>query len=134
MVAGVLDREGGQFMVMAAGLIILATAGLQFAYGITRGYKERIDMAHFSPRTKSAIHYLAWAGYLARGIIIGITGFFMVKAGIVKAAQHVVNTDKAFDFIGDNIGGVAFILVATGTICYSLFMFFLGVSYDADEG
>jgi hypothetical protein len=44
-----------------------------------------------------------------------------------------VNTDKAFDFIGDQVGHVYFILVAVGTIFYGLFMFALGITYDADN-
>jgi hypothetical protein len=133
IVSGILEHDGGQLIIIITGLIILATAVVQFIYGVTRGYKERLDIAHFSAATKKAIHGLAWVGYLSRGIILGITGLFLTKAGIASQAHHVVNTDKAFDFIGDNIGGVAFILVATGTICYSLFMFSLGVTYDADK-
>jgi hypothetical protein len=46
----------------------------------------------------------------------------------------VVNTDKAFDFIGDDVGHLYFIMVAAGTICYGLFMFVFGWYYDTDKG
>jgi hypothetical protein len=109
------------------------TAATQLIYGITKGYKERIDMEHFSRRVKNLTHILAWSGYIARGIILGIIGFFLVKSGITENAKIVVNTDKAFDFIGDHIGHLYFILVALGTICYGIFMFMLGVAYDTDK-
>lgn len=56
-----------------------------------------------------------------------------IKAGITENARYVVNTDKAFDFIGDHIGHVYFILVAIATTCYGLFMFIQGIAYDTDK-
>ncbi|MDQ3394344.1 MAG: DUF1206 domain-containing protein [Bacteroidota bacterium] len=133
LVAGLMQDDWGIWVVIAIGVIICFTAAVQFFYGITRGYKERLDINNFSSTLKSIIHILAWVGYLARGFILGIIGFFFIKAGVVENANHIVNTDKAFDFIGDNVGHLFFILVAIGTICYGLFMFALGAAYDADN-
>ncbi len=132
-VSQLLQENWGSWLIIGVGFIVVATALVQFFYGITQGYRERIDIAHFSKDTKQLTHLLAWVGYLARGIIIGIIGFFFIKAGISENAQHVVNTDKAFDFIGDDVGHLYFILVAIGTICYGLFMFVLGVTYETSK-
>lgn len=128
----IIEQHDAAWLVIAGGVIILVTALIQLAYGVTRGYRERLDIAHFSHTLKETVHYLAVAGYTSRGLILGIIGFFLVKAGVTQNAIHVLNTDKAFDFIGDHIGGIAFIVVAIGTICYSLFMFSLAWTYDAD--
>ena len=128
-----LQWHGGPWVVVTIGCIICFTAAVQFLYGVTQGYKERTDMDQISMPIKHAVHWLAWIGYSARGFILGITGFFFVKAGILKDAHHIVNTDKAFDFIGDHIGHFFFILTALGTIGYSLFMIFLGITYDHDK-
>jgi hypothetical protein len=133
MVHDLLQLSYGQWLVVTIGSIYLATAVIQLLYGITRGYRERVNIERFSSFSRHAIHFLAWAGYFARGIILGITGFFLVKAGVVENARYVVNTDKAFDFIGDHIGHVFFILVAVATICYGLFMFAQAIAYDTDK-
>ena len=133
MVGSLLQKDGGDWMVVGIGIAVCITAIAQFWYGITKGYKERLDIGHFSRKFKNAIHFLAWAGYFARGIIVGIIGVFFLKAGFSGFAEHIVNTDKAFDYIGDHVGHVYFILVAIGTICYGLFMFGHGVVYDADK-
>lgn len=133
MVNNLLERTSGSLIVTLSGIIVIITAIVQFVYGVSRGYKERLNISHFSTFLKSLIHFFAWTGYFARGIIIGITGFFLTKSGIVADAHYVVNTDKAFDFIGDHVGHVPFIIVAAGTICYALFMFSLGIAYDADK-
>jgi hypothetical protein len=133
MVGNVLQESWGDWLIIGIGVITSITAIVQFIYGVTKGYRERLDIDHFSPRKKNIVHILAWGGYSARGIILGIIGFFFIKAGITEEAQHVVNTDKAFDFIGTYVGHVYFILVAVGTIFYGLFMFALGATYDSDK-
>jgi hypothetical protein len=133
MASLLLQANYGDILIISIGGVIFVTAIVQFMYGITRGYSERLDIAYFSSGLKSLIHFLAWAGYFARGIVLGIVGFYFIKAGILEEAQYIVNTDKAFDFIGDHIGHLYFIIVAVGTICYGLFMFVLGITYDTDE-
>ena len=133
LVRHILQEHWGNGFIISIGIIISVTALIQCFYGITQGYRERLDIAQFSRGIKKMINFLAWAGYIARGIILGIIGFFFIKAGISDNAQYIVNTDKAFDFIGDHIGHLYFILVAIGTICYGLFMFALGATYDTDK-
>jgi len=133
MVDNLLQKDYGQWLVIAIGLVYLITALIQLLYGITRGYRERVNIEKISAPARKAIHILAWVGYFGRGTILGITGFFLAKAGIAENARYVVNTDKAFDFIGDQVGHVFFILVAIATICYGCFMFVQGIAYDTDK-
>ena len=133
MVGSFLEEPWGTSVVIAIGVLICLTALAQFFYGVTKGYKERLDVAHFPNRMKAITHLLAAIGYFARGVIIGIIGFFFIKSGILHSSEYIVNTDKAFDHIGDNIGHLYFILIAIGTICYGVFMFIQGFSYDVDK-
>jgi hypothetical protein len=133
MVSSLLEENWGGATVIAIGSIISISALVQFFYGVTRGYKERLDIAHFSRDMRWLTHFFAWVGYGARGVILGIIGFFFLKAGLLRSGKHVVNTDKAFDFIGDHVGHLYFIVVAIGTIGYGLFMFIHGWAYDPDR-
>lgn len=133
MVGNILQESWGSWMIILLGIVVSGTALVQFFYGITRGYRERLDIAHFNKEKKKLIYFFAYTGYLARGIIIGIIGFFFIKSGFSENQDHVVNTDKAFDFIGDHIGLLPFVLVAIGTICYGIFMFAMGITYDVDK-
>lgn len=132
LVAGILENDWGQTAVFAIGTVVLLTALVLVFYGFSKRFTETIKAADFSKGWKYTVHGLAYAGYFSRGIILGIVGFFFLKAAIENDSRHVVNTDKAFDFIGDHVGHVYFILVAVGTICYGLYMFVLGVNYDID--
>ena len=130
MVADLLQSNWGHFIVMATGIIAMLTAGILVFYGLSKRFTEAINADHFTNRSRHILHAIAYAGYFARGVILGIIGFFLLKASIKKNSSYVVNTDKAFDFIGDHVGHIWFILVALGTICYGIYMFVLGLHYD----
>jgi hypothetical protein len=132
-ISNVLTKSWGTSAVIAMGGVVLVAAVVQLVYGVTRGYKERLDIDHYSKAGKAIIHFLAWVGYSSRGIIVGITGFFLLKAAFSRDAKYVVNTDKAFDFIGDEVGHLYFILVAVGTVGYGVFMIIHGIAYDQDK-
>ncbi|MGB7785096.1 MAG: DUF1206 domain-containing protein [Salinimicrobium sp.] len=132
-IAQFLEQDWGRWLVIGLGIAIFATAVVQFFYGLSHGYRERLDIARFNKEKKQLIHFFGWMGYSARGIIIGIIGFSLLVAGFTKDAGHSVNTDKAFNFIGENIGNLPFVLVAIGTICYGLFMVAMGITYDVDN-
>jgi hypothetical protein len=133
MAGNLLQQNWGEPLIIAAGFIMAVVAIVQLIYGITSGYKERLDIGLSKSRQKKFIQLLAWVGYFARATIVGIIGVSFIKAGITQNAQIVVNTDKAFDFIGDHIGHLPFIIIAIGTICYGFFMFALGFAYDIDK-
>jgi len=132
-VGNMLTEGWGAWVVTAMGAVVLAAAVVQFFYGVTRGYRERLDIDQYSKTAKAVIHFLAWVGYCSRGIIVGITGFFLLKAAFTRESDYVVNTDKAFDFIGDNVGHAYFIMLALGTVCYGIFMIVQGIAYDQDK-
>lgn len=134
MFAGLLQMDGGKWIVMLIGTITSITAIVQFVYVFKEAYEERIDMKRMGIVKRKIIHVAGYAGHFARGIILGLMGFFMLKAAFTGNAQHVVNTDKAFDFLGDNVNHVAFAVVAFGTICYGLFMIAMGYYYDFRKG
>jgi hypothetical protein len=133
MVADVLQWQAGGVLVGALGVIILITAVVQFVYAISKSYKERFVIRHLSATKQKLIHIVAWVGHFARGIILGIMGYFMLHASIANKPEDVVNTDKAFDFIGDHVGHFYFILIAVGTITYGVFMLLQGLFYDFDK-
>jgi hypothetical protein len=126
----VMQHQGGSTLIIILGVIICIIALIQAGYMITGHYKERMNMRKLPGWKKTSIQTLAWVGHIARGIIVGIIGYSLLKSGVNKNPAFVVNTDKAFDFIGDNIGHPEFIAVAAGTVCYGMFMFAYAFYFD----
>jgi hypothetical protein len=134
LAARILNESWGDWALAVAGGIVIGVAIMQMVYAITFAYQQRLDITRLDAWKRKSINVLAWIGHFARGIILSIIGFFMMKAAFEENAQLVVNTDKAFDFIGDDVGHVWFIIVALATICYGFFMFLMGIYYDSDKG
>ena len=133
LVADILSKPGGDWIIKIIAIIICLTALVQFGYVIIKGYMERLDIHHLNNDKRFVIHFLAWSGHFSRGIILGIIGVFLYKATVSGNPNEVVNTDKAFDFIGDDVGHLYFIIVALGTILYGVFMILFGIFYDSDK-
>ena len=129
-----LQHPFGVWVVSIMGAITLTTAIVQFVYVFKEAYEERIDFKKLSPPKRTVLHVLGYAGHIARGVILGIIGFFLLKAAVTTNGQYVVNTDKAFDFLGDEVNKVAFAVIAVGTICYGFFMMGMGYYYDFRKG
>jgi hypothetical protein len=129
MVESMLEH-GWSVAIVLAGVVTVITALVQIGYAVLKGYVERMHFNRLKPWQQQAVHALAWIGHFARGAILSIVGISFIRAVVTKDATFVVNTDKAFDFIGDNIGHAAFIAVAVGTIFYGLFMFLFGAYYN----
>jgi hypothetical protein len=130
VVQQVLGWTAGPWLVGAVGVIMGASALVQFKYVASGQYEKRLHLGHLSSWQVNAIHSLAWAGYVARGIIMLILGYFFLRAAINLEPEAVGDTDTAFDFIGGGIiGDSVFFVVAAGTISYGLFMFVFAYLY-----
>jgi hypothetical protein len=130
MVAHLLQWQWGHAIVFTIGAIILITAAVLILYGLSKNFTESIRASDFSKTQHTLMHAIAYAGYFSRGVILAIIGFFYLKSSMKSDSSYVVNTDKAFDFIGDHVGHPWFILIAIGTISYGAYMFILGLHYD----
>lgn len=124
LVAQALDWPGGDWLVGGAGAVLVAVAIGQFVVLARRGYTTELDLADVSRRMRRTIHALAWYGYSARGVIVAVLGYFLLRAAVLRAPEEAGDTDTAFDFIGGGlIGDSAFFVVAVGTVAYGVFMY-----------
>lgn len=134
LVAQVLAWSAGSWLVGAAGLLVVGFGIAQFVLVARRSYASDIRIAPRTPRARTIIHALAWYGYAARGVILCVLGYFLVKAAATHDPEAAGDTDTAFDFIGGGLAGdSAFAIVALGTIAYGLFMSACAVWYRFEK-
>jgi hypothetical protein len=134
MIARVLAWDAGPWLIGAVGVVTAIAGLLQFRFVVNGNYKNWLNLENMETWKKRFVFALAWAGYFARGIILLVLGYFMVRGAIKKEPDEVGDTDTAFDFIGGGIiGDSAFFLVAVGTICYGFFMYVFSVCYKFEK-
>jgi hypothetical protein len=134
MIAQVLEWQGGSWLVGTVGLMTGIAGLFQFRFVISGAYKHWLSIDELSKLRRRIIYGLAWAGYLARGVILLVLSYFLLRAAFKENPEEVGDTDTAFDFIGGGlIGDSAFFLVALGTIAYGLFMYVFSVCYKFEK-
>ena len=66
------------------------------------------------------------AGYVARGVVLLIIGYFFLRAALHHNANEAIGTKEAFSFLQHTFGSVLMGVVAAGLIGYGVFMFVKG--------
>jgi hypothetical protein len=132
IIGQIMSVPGGGWLVGIMGVVLVLVGLIQLKYVAGGDYHKRIKYEEMPSWIEKSTHILAWWGYLARGIILGILGWFLFRAAIESDPGEVGDTDSAFDFIGDMgmAGNIFFIAVAAGTIFYGLFMILNGYYYS----
>ncbi|WP_203653097.1 DUF1206 domain-containing protein [Demequina activiva] len=122
IVAKMLGWPGGQFIVGAIGLGILA-AGV---FHVVKGAKKKFMRDLMGVPTKSGrmVRGLGTTGYIAKGIALGIVGVLFVYAAVTADPDKAEGLDGAIKSLLDLPGGqVIVVLVGVGFAAYGLYSF-----------
>lgn len=135
LIARVLELPAGAWLIGIAGVVTGLAGLVQIKYVAGGEYQRRVDFEAMAPWLQRLARIFAWAGYLARTVILVILGYFFVSAAIKSNPEEAGDTDTAFDFIGSfgTPGHIMFIAVAIGTIGYGMFMILHGYYYSFAE-
>lgn len=125
MAQKVLEHSFGQIILGIIALIIVAKAINQVYKAYTGKYKQKIHQEKMSFKESEIFSKVGKVGYVARGIVLAIIGYFILRAALASNSNEVRDTQGAFGFINDSFGPVVFGIVALGLIAYGIFMFFM---------
>ena len=123
----VMDLPAGQFLVILAGLAIIAYGANHVRMAYTEKFREKISASGPSGlggRGGNAYVYFGKAGYTAKGIALGIIGILFAYAGFTHEAKKSGGLDQALqEVLEQPFGPFLLVLIALGIICYGLFCF-----------
>jgi hypothetical protein len=120
--ARLLDAPFGRWLVVGVGL---AVAG----YGIYQLYRawvaklsRQLDLASLSREAGSWLLHVCQCGIAARGVVFGICGWYLMRAGIAHDATAAADTGEALGVIAhQRFGDVLLAIVAVGLIAYGAY-------------
>jgi hypothetical protein len=119
---GVLDWPGGQVLVIGAGLILLVVAAEQAYEGITRKFLEQSKTEQMSKGTEQAFTVLGVVGHLARTVVFGLIGYFLIKSAIDYRPKEAVGLDGALAALQKAAYGPVLLgVVAAGLIAFAAY-------------
>lgn len=122
--AKLMQLSGGQLIVGAVGLAILAYGISLIVRGWTEKFRENLDAQGQSGQDGSAYVLLGKVGYIAKGIAIAIVGGLFGYAAITHEAKKSGGLDQALQTVLEQpFGPVLLTAIGAGIGAYGLFCF-----------
>ncbi len=120
--AGVLGWPGGTWIVGGAGAILVGVALYQGYLGLGHGFLEKSKTERMSAGGERAFTTLGVIGYVARMVVFGLVGYFLIKAAIDYSPRQAVGLDGALARLArDSYGPVLLGIVAAGLVAFGAY-------------
>ena len=85
----------GPLLVGLAGSVFVGIAGYQAYRGVTRAFLEDSKTEEMRPEVKHFVARIGTVGHLARAVVFGLVGAFLIKAAVEYNARAAVGLDGA---------------------------------------
>lgn len=123
--AGIFDKPGGRYLVYAAGIAFVATAAFNGWRAVTCKFNKKLKTGEMSHAEEKAATGLGILGHLARMIVFGLIGVFLVKAAWEFDPKNAKGLDGALlEVTRQPYGGFLLGAVAVGLLAYAAYCFF----------
>jgi hypothetical protein len=119
VVSKVLSYPGGEYVVGIAGLIVIGMGLHQMYKGIAGKFMKKIQLIRSN--MKDFFKKAGMVGYISRGIVLTIIGYFLLHAALLSNAKEAQGTGEAFQFIENEFGSLLMAVVALGLVGYGIF-------------
>src|SRR5215210_7843270 len=120
----VFDWPAGRYLVFAAGGVLLGAAAWNGYRAVRKKYRKDMKRGQMSGTERTWLDALGAAGHLARMVVFGLIGFFLVRAASQYDANEAVGLDGALARVAEARYGEGLLaVVAGGLMAYGLFCF-----------
>ena len=122
--AGLLGLPGGQFLVGAAGVVIVIVGGAKVYAGWKKKFLDDMSLPS-DQRAKQAVVRTGQVGFVAKGVSIALIGVLVLVAAILFDPAKATGLDAALKgLVAQPFGPYLLGIVALGLIAYGVFCFF----------
>lgn len=123
LIAKALQQPFGQVLVGIFAAIVIGKGLFQLYRGIKGDFKGHVNERSMSREEHSVYTKTGRVGYIARGIVFALLGFFLLQAALQSDASEAGGTGQALNFLSNNWGPYVLAAVALGLAAYGVFMF-----------
>jgi hypothetical protein len=122
--AGVFDWPAGQFLVGAAGLVLIGVGAYHVYKGVTKRFLKEIDTTDASPGALRLVTRLGQVGFPGKGVALAGVGGLLVYAAVTFDPSKAQGLDGALRTILDlPFGQILLTLVAVGIAAFGAYLF-----------
>ena len=120
--SGVLGWPGGPWIVGIAGAVLIGVGGYQAYRGVSRDFLEDSKSERMGPWVRRWIVFIGVFGHLARAVVFGLVGVFLIKAAVDYNPNKAVGLDGALAKLQhQSYGSFLLGIVAAGLIAFALY-------------
>ena len=118
----VLSWPGGRWLVGAAGLVLVAVGLWNLYRGVARKFEDKWRTRRLSPAVKKWGARAGVLGHVARFVVFGLIGVFLVKAALDYKPSDAIGIDGALQKLAHaSYGPFLLGLTAVGLVAYGLY-------------
>jgi hypothetical protein len=122
--AGVFAWPAGTWLVGLAGVVLIAVALYQGYRGISHDFLKDSKTELMSPSVRTWIKWIGTFGHLARMVVFGMIGIFLITAAVNYDPHTAVGLDGALAKLARSSDGPLLLgVVAAGLIAFALHSF-----------
>jgi hypothetical protein len=122
--AGVFGWPGGQWLVGAAGLVLVGVGAWHVRKGFNKHFLKEIDTTDCSPKALRLVTRLGQIGFPGKGIALAVVGGLLVYAAVTFDPSKAKGLDGALHTILElPFGQILLTLVAIGIAAFGAFCF-----------
>lgn len=121
IVGKILEYPGGEYIIGIASLIIIGMGIYQITRGVTGKFMKKVNL--YKSDMKDAFKTAGVLGYVSRGVVLTIIGYFLLHAAWLSNPSEAQGTGAAFAFLQNNFGSLMMAIVAVGMAGYGVFCF-----------
>jgi hypothetical protein len=120
--AGVFGWPGGTWLVGIAGAVLIGVGLYQGYRGLSKDFLADSKTEQMSARVRHWIEWVGTFGHLARMVVFGLVGVFLIKAAIDYNPKKAVGLDGALAKIANaSYGPFLLGIVAAGLIAFGIY-------------
>lgn len=120
--AGIFDRPGGRYLVYAAGIAFVAAAAFNGYRAVTCKFNKTLKTGEMSDAEETAATGVGILGHLARLVVFGLLGVFLLRAAWEFDPKQARGLDGALLEVSQQpYGGLLLGAVAVGLLAYAAY-------------
>jgi hypothetical protein len=120
--AMVLGWPAGRYLVGAAGLVVIGVGLWNLYRGLARKFEDKWRVGRLSPSVRKWGGRAGVLGHVARFVVFGLIGVFLVKAAIDYKPKDAIGIDGALQkLVQASYGPFLLGLTAAGLVAYGIY-------------
>jgi Domain of Unknown Function (DUF1206) len=120
--AGALGWPGGTWLVGVAGAVLIGVALYQGYRGVTKDFLKDSKTEEMSFAVRRWIEWIGAFGQLARMVVFGLVGVFLIKAAVDYSPSNAVGLDGALAKLAHaSYGPFLLGIVAAGLVAFGVY-------------